>query len=61
MSNPDPKCPDCKETGQITLLTSSCECDCVSRKPIVEMKILDKIDMKIFEKCYKKYSYPIKG
>lgn len=30
---PDPKCGDCKGTGQITLFTSSSECGCVNRQP----------------------------
>jgi len=49
---PNPNCPECKGIGRITLLTWSCKCDCVNRKPIIDMKILDKfhIDMKLFEK-----------
>jgi hypothetical protein len=31
---PDPQCKECKGTGQITLLVSSCECDCVNRNEI---------------------------
>lgn len=27
---PDPNCVECKGTGQITLFTSSCICDCVN-------------------------------
>ncbi len=29
---PNPKCKDCKGSGQITLFVSSCECECVNSK-----------------------------
>ena len=40
---PDPKCPECKGTGQITLFTSSSECDCVNREPAF-VGLIDKIE-----------------
>ena len=32
IGKPDPKCRWCKGTGQVVLLTSSCDCDCVKMK-----------------------------
>ena len=45
---PDPECKDCKGTGQITLFTSSCACDCVSKSLIAK---------EVIEKCTKQYEY----
>jgi len=32
---PDPQCRECKGTGEIILLISSSECDCVNSEPTI--------------------------
>lgn len=41
---PDPKCRDCRGTGQITLFTSSSVCECVNRKSLTTAEMIEVIE-----------------
>jgi hypothetical protein len=56
---PDPKCEDCKGTGEILLLNRSVKCFCLNRKEeIIEDDVLeDPLQLKkLFDKRIKKYN-----
>ena len=52
---PNPECEDCNGTGEITLLTSSCICDCVNREEPEDKCINDDGNWDIFASSGKKF------